>query len=866
MRFRLSVLAASFTIISQVAAQAPQTATGKATVARALDRLLQAGARRDYRTLVSFSNWYRNTLSERQASAPHADWPAIKEQLLAEGETQFTKFASWSELETLAVAEGFPHRLEVLELRRGTGRSPLSGEVVTDAFVRITYNDVAASPFDYVSRDGTNRDLLAIKQVTYRIGLAGDGTAVAYVEPSANSSSYWPQVPPRVVGVRWMADGFIGLRLHAMVIGMTGPATIALKCGEYGPQTASAVPITNQIVELIALPYAETSFPMTCTVVVRDASGHTDGGAFVSKLMFTGTGGSYCWTRAPYYRAGALASSTPGRCSRQFGPVELLSDLPSDAASAVLAGVSTGTTAGTAGGAAVSPHISPSPTEVGRPAVVPDSLRGAFSAMMTAIGAGDTARVKQLAVRKLLINGVDSAFVTPLMAAAQSGRSDIVRILLSRGADPQLVSHGAFGDSYGPGASALSFAVAGGFTQIVQLLMGAGANPNGLGTYDGSLLADAMYGHNDSILQILYRAGAKLEPLPENLVAAAAGGYVEPVRSLLASGVNVNTGAGYKGSSTALMAAASSGDIGIVKLLLAAGAKLEPSDDAAGLTALGQAASKGHLDLVRYLIGAGAKLTGGGDYYPIPPLHAAAAAGQAEVVRVLIEAGANPAETQQGRTALDLARAGKHQDVVQILEAAQAYLQGYQYYERGEYAKAADLFKQAAEQGNAVAAGTLGFMYMKGSGVPVDIPKAISNLTVSFDAGEPSAAYNLGDIYYYGKGGIKKDRTLASQWYAKALAGHLERAASGDLESITIVGRMYSEGAGTKPNPTEALKWLQQAVDRGYPMAQRILGDLNVQGIGMPKNRPEGVRLLRLAAQSGDKSAQGLLQTLGETW
>lgn len=200
-----------------------------------------------------------------------------------------------------------------------------------------------------------------------------------------------------------------------------------------------------------------------------------------------------------------------------------------------------------------------------------------------------------------------------------------------------------------------------------------------------------------------------------------------------------------------------------------------------------------------------------------------------------------------------------------VVPGEQSFRDGYRRYADGDYSGAAAFFERSAAEGNSRAAGFLGVMQMQGMGVPSNIVKAVGNLTIAANSGEPGAAFNLGEIYWDGRG-IRKDQKLAAQWYSRALEGFLKGAANGDLESMTMAGRIYAEGGGVKANPAEALKWLVRASDRQFPKAQRLLGELYVQGRIVAKNRSEGVRLLSLAARAGDRLAQDTLRRLGEVW
>jgi ankyrin repeat protein len=97
---------------------------------------------------------------------------------------------------------------------------------------------------------------------------------------------------------------------------------------------------------------------------------------------------------------------------------------------------------------------------------------------------------------------------------------------------------------------------------------------------------------------------ALAETGPE-LFAAAAGGQVERVETLLAQGADVN--AKNAAERTPLMVAAGAGNTRIVRKLLGFGADPNLADKR-GITALMEAASNGNLEVVKMLVAAGADL------------------------------------------------------------------------------------------------------------------------------------------------------------------------------------------------------------------------------------------------------------------
>ena len=150
------------------------------------------------------------------------------------------------------------------------------------------------------------------------------------------------------------------------------------------------------------------------------------------------------------------------------------------------------------------------------------------------------------------------------------------------------------------------------------------------------------------------------------LLRAAQAGDDEAVRSLLAAGVDPEDPALH---TPPVLAASRNGHGSIVDVLLAGGASPDPMDDGGPLSA---AASTGRADIVERLLEAGADVDAV-DSTGWSPLMWAAYAGQLPSVRLLLDQGADRAVRAtvgefDGATALDLAVAVGHDDVVRLLE------------------------------------------------------------------------------------------------------------------------------------------------------------------------------------------------------
>ncbi|XP_071107805.1 ankyrin repeat domain-containing protein 17-like isoform X5 [Haliotis cracherodii] len=217
---------------------------------------------------------------------------------------------------------------------------------------------------------------------------------------------------------------------------------------------------------------------------------------------------------------------------------------------------------------------------------------------------------------------------TPLMEAASGGHVDIVRLLISHGADVDAQSSA--------GNTPLHYAACGGYKEVVQELI---------------------------------KANARVEVHNENghtpLMEAASAGHVEVARILLDNGAGINTHSNeFKES--ALTLACYKGHLEMVKFLLEAGADQEHKTDEMH-TALMEASMDGHVEVARLLLDSGAQVNMPADSFE-SPLTLAACGGHVELAALLIERGANIEEVNdEGYTPLMEAAREGHDEMVALL-------------------------------------------------------------------------------------------------------------------------------------------------------------------------------------------------------
>lgn len=196
---------------------------------------------------------------------------------------------------------------------------------------------------------------------------------------------------------------------------------------------------------------------------------------------------------------------------------------------------------------------------------------------------GVTPAQQQKALNRLIRRGtvanaqgldfVEGAFGrTPLMNAADAGDTELVELLLTAGADISLQDAN--------GQTALHLAAASGHVDIVRLLLRAGADVNAQDPSGWTPINQAATVGHAEVVQVLLQAGADTE-IPNNggrvpLQQAAGLGHADVVRVLLTTRVDVNHRS--LDGETPIMAAVISDNPEIIRMLLAAGANPKARD------------------------------------------------------------------------------------------------------------------------------------------------------------------------------------------------------------------------------------------------------------------------------------------------
>ncbi len=206
------------------------------------------------------------------------------------------------------------------------------------------------------------------------------------------------------------------------------------------------------------------------------------------------------------------------------------------------------------------------------------------------------------------------------------------------------------------------------------------------------------------------------------------------------------------------------------------------------------------------------------------------------------------------------------------------------------YEESARWFRQVVEDGNPVAAYSLGGQYLRGQGVEQSDTEAYSlyYLAATHEK-QPSAyaQYQLGKLYRDGIG-MEVNLEESRLWYARAYTGFLameetmaddclyyrlgsmnmtgtgtevdlekaryyfEKAAElGNADALYGLGKLYLKPEFPDYDPVKAVEYLEKSATKGNAFAKYQLGKLLCQGELVPKDIARGLPLLEELAENG---------------
>ncbi len=217
------------------------------------------------------------------------------------------------------------------------------------------------------------------------------------------------------------------------------------------------------------------------------------------------------------------------------------------------------------------------------------------------------------------------------------------------------------------------------------------------------------------------------------------------------------------------------------------------------------------------------------------------------------EVTAAPAETNGSETTIttDTIRPTLDADPVVRAEAAETIQLANVQPAYSDYVKR---YIEVANQGNAKAQLSLGYMFETGQQVAVDKKEAAKWYLQAAQGGEVQAMISLGLLYEAGEG-VVASQSEAAYWYRKA-------AELGNADAQQTIGFMYEQGNGITKDPAEAARWYEKAAKQGRMTAQNNLGRLYQLGIGVPQDMDKAILWYEKAAAQGSEAAAKNLDEL----
>ena len=152
------------------------------------------------------------------------------------------------------------------------------------------------------------------------------------------------------------------------------------------------------------------------------------------------------------------------------------------------------------------------------------------------------------------------------------------------------------------------------------------------------------------------------------------------------------------------------------------------------------------------------------------------------------------------------------------------------------------------------------YRYYYGRDKPLDYAKALELYRQAAERGDAEAQFIVGGMFYLGKG-TDPDKKNGFKWLLSA-------AEQGKVssESLAIIGGMFLRGTNVPQNYLEAKKWLTVAAEQSNLAAQNDLAYLFYNGLGGERDYKKALELYVKAAMQGDIMAQaniGLMYATG---
>lgn len=184
------------------------------------------------------------------------------------------------------------------------------------------------------------------------------------------------------------------------------------------------------------------------------------------------------------------------------------------------------------------------------------------------------------------------------------------------------------------------------------------------------------------------------------------------------------------------------------------------------------------------------------------------------------------------------------------------YQAGKAAHDAGDYAKAMEYFRLAADAGSVDGLRFIGNLYANGEGVELDPGRAMEYYDQAAAQGDPKAFFNIGVMYQYDTPDI-----------GKAIEYYLKSGEMGYADGWTTLASIYQYGDGVEPDIGKAVEYWQKAADLDDASACYTLGTMYYSGAGVEQDYARAAEYWQKAADLGEAQAYihlGMMYYTGE--
>ena len=223
----------------------------------------------------------------------------------------------------------------------------------------------------------------------------------------------------------------------------------------------------------------------------------------------------------------------------------------------------------------------------------------------------------------------------------------------------------------------------------------------------------------------------------------------------------------------------------------------------------------------------------------------ASAGGSKEAAIVQSEMSRNPEDVMERLVGLRLK--GEQRNPNACSELFSMYDKGTPEVKKN-HAEAVRWYTVCAEADDAEAQNTIGFMHLKGKGIPRDTEKGLYWLKRAADNGSAMAMFRIGDLYYQGSYDTEQDLKRAMEWFGRA-------SDAGNKEAQYALGCIYSTPKTKTFDIKKGNRFFEKAAEQGHPEAQYQIGMSYAYGEGVERDPSMAVKWLEASAENGYQQA-----------